>query len=271
MKSLFVISFALMLCGCIATGRYSQYRDSAPEELPEHINTEDAKPRYVVYTKNNTEPYEVFGKEYYPLASGKGYVASGKASWYGQKFHGHLTANGEVYDMYEMTAAHRTLPLPSFVKVTNLENNMVAIVKVNDRGPFHNERLIDLSWAAANKLDILQQGTANVKVEVVHVDKEGIITVGDTQVTEIPGKNSQKTEIARHHYIHVAQSDNSESLNELARGLSYLFHIPTETPPYDNGYVLRLGPIEDDNEVENILSELKENGFIDAKKVVLSL
>ena len=110
-------------------------------------------------------PYTVLGKTYFPLQESKTYVASGTASWYGTKFHGQNTANGEVYDLYGMSAAHKTLPLPSYVRVTNLDNHKTVILRVNDRGPFYSDRIIDLSYAAAKKLGYAETGTARVKVE----------------------------------------------------------------------------------------------------------
>src|SRR5471030_1772509 len=110
-------------------------------------------------------PYTVLGKTYFPLSDSKRYVASGTASWYGTKFHGQNTANGEVYDLYGMSAAYKTLPLPSYVRVTNLDNNKSVILRVNDRGPFYSDRIIDLSYAAAKKLGYAEIGTARVKVE----------------------------------------------------------------------------------------------------------
>ncbi|MBO3275239.1 septal ring lytic transglycosylase RlpA family protein [Pseudomonas schmalbachii] len=113
--------------------------------------------------KNN--PYTVLGKTYYPLNESGTYSVVGTASWYGTKFHGQATANGEMYDLYGMTAAHKTLPLPSYVRVTNLDNGRNVIVRVNDRGPFYSDRVIDLSFAAAKKLGYAESGTARVKVE----------------------------------------------------------------------------------------------------------
>ncbi|HCS41988.1 MAG TPA: septal ring lytic transglycosylase RlpA family lipoprotein [Pseudomonas sp.] len=110
-------------------------------------------------------PYTVLGKTYFPLQESRTYVASGTASWYGTKFHGQNTANGEVYDLYGMSAAHKTLPLPSYVRVTNLDNNKTVVLRVNDRGPFYSDRIIDLSYAAAKKLGYAETGTARVKVE----------------------------------------------------------------------------------------------------------
>ena len=110
-------------------------------------------------------PYTVLGKTYYPISDGRNYKATGTASWYGTKFHGQPTANGEKYDLYGMSAAHKTLPLPSYVRVTNLDNARTVVLRVNDRGPFYSDRIIDLSFAAAKKLGFAESGTARVKVE----------------------------------------------------------------------------------------------------------
>ena len=111
--------------------------------------------------------YEVFGKTYRVMENSLGYREIGIASWYGTKFHGNLTANGETYDMYAMTAAHTTLPIPTWVEVTNLSNNLRVVVRVNDRGPFLHDRIIDLSYTAALQLDMVQDGTAQVEVRAL--------------------------------------------------------------------------------------------------------
>ena len=113
------------------------------------------------------DPYEVDGRTYYPLADGTGYRARGMASWYGGKFHGQATSSGETYDMDALTAAHRTLPLPTWAKVTNRRNGRTVVVRINDRGPFYADRLIDLSREAARRLEMLDAGTAPVEVVVL--------------------------------------------------------------------------------------------------------
>ncbi|MEJ2609029.1 MAG: septal ring lytic transglycosylase RlpA family protein [Candidatus Thiodiazotropha sp.] len=133
-----------------------------PEELagiPDAIPQNEPKSRY-----GNPASYVVFGKRYHTLPHGREYRARGIASWYGSKFHGQRTSSGEPYDMYAMTAAHKTLPLPSYAQVTNLKNNRSVVVKINDRGPFHDNRLIDLSYTAAWKLGIIGEGTGLVEV-----------------------------------------------------------------------------------------------------------
>ncbi|MEQ4574766.1 MAG: septal ring lytic transglycosylase RlpA family protein, partial [Gammaproteobacteria bacterium] len=150
----------------VAGGLYKPgVKDSTPDYvpnvacIPEPLVTRE--PRSPV---GNKSPYEVLGKKYKVMDGADGYVERGTASYYGAKFHGRLTSNKEVYDMYAFTAAHKTLPLPSFALVTNLDNGESVVVRVNDRGPFHDGRLIDLSYAAAVKLGITARGTGNVEV-----------------------------------------------------------------------------------------------------------
>lgn len=131
----------------------------------------DAVPRKEPRSKYGNGPrYEVFNKTYTVMQSSAGYQERGVASWYGKKFHGNLTSNREVYDMYEMTAAHKTLPLPTYVQVRNLRNNQTVVVRVNDRGPFVDNRIIDLSYAAALKLDLIKDGTGLVEITAYEFD-----------------------------------------------------------------------------------------------------
>lgn len=142
--------------------------DSAPNVVLDKRKIEDATPRVEPKSRGgNPESYSVFGKRYKVMKSAKGFKERGDASWYGTKFHGRLTSNGERYDMYKMTAAHKNLPLPTYVQVTNLDNGKKVVVRVNDRGPFHKGRVIDLSYAAATKLGILKKGTGRVEVEAI--------------------------------------------------------------------------------------------------------
>ncbi len=154
-----------------SSSRYHMASDAYPDEEVDVSHVVDPVPRWEPKSRGgNKSPYVVWGKTYYVLASAKGYRERGIASWYGKKFHGYETSNGEIYDMYAMSAAHRSLPIPSYAKVTNLANGRSVIVRVNDRGPFHGERLIDLSYAAAKKLGYVDKGTAQVEVEAIHVE-----------------------------------------------------------------------------------------------------
>ena len=173
-ERLLSLALVLLVAGCAGTGqrqsdgRYTLSQDTGPDRELDVASIEAPEPRYEPPSKGgNKSPYEVWGKTYDVMDSAEGYEARGVASWYGRKFHGHLTSNGETYNMYELSAAHRSLPLPTYVRVTNLENDRSTIVRVNDRGPFHGERLIDLSYAAAKVLGFEGQGTARVHIEAV--------------------------------------------------------------------------------------------------------
>lgn len=165
--------FVLLLASC-ATGDgpprqarspYTPPHAPAARELP------DAPPRAAPPSaRGNPESYVVLGRRYFVLPTNEGYLERGIASWYGTKFHGRSTSNGERYNMYEMTAAHKTLRLPAYAQVTNLRNGKQVTVRINDRGPFHDNRIIDLSYAAAQQLDMIGEGTALVEVAIVGAD-----------------------------------------------------------------------------------------------------
>lgn len=149
-------------------GRYAMSGDAYPLEPPDVTKVPDAEPRIEQLSRGGNRPtYEVWGKTYQVLPDATGYERRGTASWYGEKFHGYATSNGEIYDMYKMSAAHRSLPLPTFARVTSLDSGQSVIVRVNDRGPFHSDREIDLSYAAAARLGFLDNGTGPVKVEAI--------------------------------------------------------------------------------------------------------
>ncbi len=184
-----LISIALLsLGGCIdggqnpfnydrvsGGGRYGILQDKAPDHDLRIDYLPDLIPKWEPRSTNgNKSPYEVWGEKYWVMKSAKGYRAEGLASWYGLKFHGHTTSNGEKYDMYAFSAASRTLPLPTYVKVTNLENGRTVIVRVNDRGPFHGNRLIDLSYAAAVRLGYQKKGIAHVLIQAIVVPKDSV-------------------------------------------------------------------------------------------------
>ena len=289
-----IVLLLLAVTGCSSTGRYSQRHDSAPQREQGNISTQDATPIFEPYNPANLRSYKVLGKRYYPLKTGKGYTATGEASWYGQKFHGHLTANGETYNMYAMSAAHKTLPIPSYVRVTNLANQTSAIVRVNDRGPFHDARLIDLSYAAAKKLDILKTGTAKVRIDVIHIDQDGMQTVGNgattlptpispsltpspetppaTNPSELalagteppqdkpPPTNTANTAKAAI-YVQVTALSDEQKIENLAKGLAMLYQLPTHTSLEKGMYRLRLGPVGNEQTARKLLNELKTSGY----------
>ena len=260
--------FALLLvmlftAGCTTSGRYYQHHDSAPEIIPHRVTTKDAVAKYEPYKKANMRPYTIRGIRYRPLHTGKGFSDEGHASWYGQKFHGHLTANGEIYDMYQMSAAHKTLPLPSFVRVTNKNNGKQVVVRVNDRGPFHRGRVIDLSYAAALKLDMLKTGVADVKLDVIHIDKTGTVTVGPLPVIAKSNKTKEEKQV----FIQVVALQNKKQIQKLGHGLKTLYRRPYETTFEKGIYKLRLGPMKNDHEADKLLHQLKNNDYPSAYKI----
>jgi len=238
-------------------------RDAIPRDEP--------KSRY-----GNGPYYQVYGKTYEVMDSARGYRERGVASWYGKKFHGRMTSNQEPYDMYAMTAAHKTLPLPSYVQVRNLKNNRTIVVRVNDRGPFIDNRLIDLSFAAARKLDLVRAGTGLVEVTA--------ITPGDMPMTvdsTEPTNNQVDTATIDE------QSDNRSELNKLfvqvgafgeasnadrrhqhlhRNGIRSAF-VHEESGIRGKLYRVRIGPIANVVEYDSIVAELGRLGITDTHLV----
>lgn len=180
----------MILTACSGPGRTpvsDGQRDGAPAKARDVSRIPDAVPRVEPITAaGNKSPYTVFGRTYQVMPTALGYREQGVASWYGTKFHGRNTSNGEVYDLYGMTAAHRSLPIPSYVRVTNLSNQRSIIVRVNDRGPFHSDRIIDLSWAAAQKLGFADHGVASVEVEAIDPRQYQSTTVAQPTLDDSP-------------------------------------------------------------------------------------
>ena len=171
MKSACAPLFVLLLAACASAPekRGGYYKDDGPgAKPPTNLDAiADATPRSEPLHRFANRPYSTLGKSYVPLTALQPFQQRGIASWYGKRFHGQKTASGEAYDMYAMTAAHPTLPIPSYVRVTRVSNGRSVVVRVNDRGPFHSDRIIDLSYAAAYKLGYVQAGSAEVTLESV--------------------------------------------------------------------------------------------------------
>ncbi|CAB3919123.1 septal ring lytic transglycosylase RlpA family protein [Achromobacter anxifer] len=172
-----MLLLAIAVAGCSSTGGRKKgggyYKDDGPDANPPSNldQVPDAVPRVEPYASGANRPYVVFGQRYVPDTSGQPYKKRGTASWYGKKFHGNSTSIGESYDMYAMTAAHTTLPLPSYARVTSLVNGKTIVVRVNDRGPFHSDRIMDLSYVAAYKLGLIGPGSGQVIVEAIPQDE----------------------------------------------------------------------------------------------------
>jgi rare lipoprotein A len=255
----------LALAACAGT----DVRDSAPEgsvaipDLPGSAVPRAERPsRY-----GNGPVYEVLGQRYTVLPSSNGYHERGVASWYGQKFHGRLTSNRETYDMYAMTAAHKTLPLPTYARVRNLRNNKSVIVRVNDRGPFVHNRIIDLSYAAALKLDMIGDGTSLVEVTALNAS-EPAGDVATRQMVAAPDRpdNVAVSSPARS-FVQVGAFGNRENA-ERRRALlqengidGVLVHTDTSVTP--TLYRVRIGPIVEVVQYDGIVAALETLGITD--------
>lgn len=184
--------------GSTAGKRYAgKDRDWGPGEEIDMSHVPDARPRYELRTiAGNKNPYTVLGKTYSLMSDERGYKERGKASWYGYKFNGEQTSNGDLYDMFGMTAAHKTLPIPSYVRVTNTDNGKTVVVRVNDRGPFHQDRIIDLSYAAAQRLGITRVGTGNVEVEILVPEDDPRPPLRGTKKSLLATKDKQNSKAA---------------------------------------------------------------------------
>jgi rare lipoprotein A len=174
--TLFILLTTLTGCSVFrdsSTGAYFE-DDGPPTGGPDPASVANAQPRQEPLSRTGNAPYEVYGIRYVPVREVPvGHVEIGEASWYGRKFHGRTTSSGEVYDMFAMTGAHKTLPLPSYLQVRNLANDREVVIRVNDRGPFLGGRILDLSYMAAQKLGVVETGTAQVQIKVVDSVKRG--------------------------------------------------------------------------------------------------
>ena len=226
------------------------YLDDGPEEvIPENLSSiPNAIPKKEPLNKFSNRPYKVFGKTYYPMTSLKPYTATGYATWYGKKYHGNKTSIGEVYDMYKMTAAHKTLPLPCYVKVTNLKNDKTVIVRVNDRGPFVKDRIIDLSYAAANRLEIIEKGSELVKVELIDLDKKVKVSKINKQI-----------------YIQAGLFSDEKNANNLINKIKKLGTVKNENIKKiknEDQFQVLIGPFKNLPYAKIKKDELSDNFFI---------
>ena len=241
-----------VVAGCSGSGpKVAWEGDGAPSADLAPEDVADAVPRPdPILRAGNTSPYRVNGIEYHVLPTASGYSEQGIASWYGTKFHGNRTANGEVFDLYLATAAHRSLPIPSYARVTNLENGREITVRINDRGPFHHERLIDLSYAAAVKLGFADAGTA--RVQVVTVPLAGI----DDRRAASGGE---------YRYLQLGAFANPSAANSLRDSVAALVVVPVNVTPVDSGgqrlHRVRVGPVADGAELQRLRALLMTRGY----------
>ena len=260
---------AVLLGGCGGNG----VKDGAPRSGSAAIRNlpPDATPRPEPKSRYGNGPvYEVFGEAYQVMNSSAGYKERGVASWYGTKFHGNLTSMREPYDMYAMTAAHKTLPLPTYVRVRNLRNNKSVVVRVNDRGPFAHNRIIDLSYSAALKLDMVREGTTMVEVESISFDEpRGDRPVRKTIDATAPAQPEPETETETENRIFAqigAFGDSANATRRLAAlrsagiGTGFVVEDTSTSPTL---YRVRVGPIRDVAQYDLLVEELDKLGIAD--------
>jgi rare lipoprotein A len=280
-QSAITISVLLTLSAC------SIYRPGSPETPdqdagPGHAvdisHISDAVPQKEPLSRyGNPESYVVFGQRYHLLESRQGYKQRGIASWYGTKFHGRRTSSGEPYDMYAMTAAHKTLPIPTYARVTNLDSGNSIIVKINDRGPFVDGRIIDLSYVAARKLGISAKGTGRVEVQTIvpgapSLTYEQTPVLATTKVQTTPaGQTPEPLEPLAYAspqtnnlYLQVGifrDRSNAERLREDLTRLSLPdTHVATDTSTQQTLYRVRIGPLSKDEEADQLIETLAQQG-----------
>jgi len=249
-------------------------KDSAPSSVP---GGDAHLPNGTGGINKTGNPYRIAGQWYTPLKTEGSYDETGIASWYGTKFHGQLTANGEVYDMHSLSAAHKTLPLPTLMRVTNLENGRSVIVRVNDRGPFVKDRLIDLSYAAANALGYTKQGTAHVRVQSLEIaptatketlamgakfkaaDHPNTIIVSSPETLSLP-----TTTPSGKIFVQLGAFGSEDNADRLQSKLKPDFpaaHTITIHVAKKTLYRVRIGPFEDMVSIEQTVLSLQQQGF----------
>ncbi len=232
-----------------------------PSSVPDAVPRKEPRSRY-----GNAASYKVYGRTYHTLDTPIGYRDRGIASWYGRKFHGRLTSSREPYDMYAMSAAHRTLPLPSYVRVTHLGNGRSVVLRVNDRGPFHNNRIIDLSYAAAAKLDMLRKGTAPVEVETLIPGQPSAVVAQAPPMQPIaePGQPSMFLQVGA-----FADRGNAQRLYE---SLSQALAEPVLIQPHHRDgltlYRVRIGPLPSVRLVDQLSGQLQQMGHEEFRVVI---
>lgn len=258
-------SLLLLLSACGSTPKvdkpapgspaYQDLRDGPSSMQISAADVKDAVPRNEpLASYGNHSPYEVFGKKYRVLKSSRGYKERGVASWYGTKFHGRRTSSGEPYDMHLATAAHKTLPLPTYAEVTNLDNGKKIIVKINDRGPFKDDRLIDMSYAAAIRLDMTRKGTANVEVRTIDTSKMPKATASELRVPGVTGGEETV-------FLQMGAFSKENSAEELAGRLEGVDLKPASIRKADKVYRVWLGPYTTAREVDSVIQRAIELGF----------
>ncbi len=254
-------------------GRYSISQDRAPSQALDVSQIREVIPVPLNRTMaGNRSPYTVNGRSYRVMQTEEGFQQTGLASWYGEKFHGHQTSNGEIFDMYQVSAAHTGLPIPSFLRVTNLENQRSIVVRVNDRGPFHNDRIIDLSYAAAYKLGFSNQGTALVHIEAI-VPSQNVILAANTATNPATTVTASAAAAAGDRYLQAGAFSDLRAAQRLSDRLRDLTSRPVfirsiqAADTRQQLHRVRVGPISDPHEIERI-SDLMQSANLGQPYVV---
>jgi rare lipoprotein A len=261
----------LVLAACGSTKPSGKYYsdDGPPQSVPDNLaHIPDAAPRDEPFHRFANRPYTVFGQTYVPVVNRQPTRERGLASWYGRKFHGQKTASGETYDMFAMTAAHKTLPIPSYARVTNVKNGLAVVVRVNDRGPFHSNRIIDLSYAAAARIGIVNAGSGLVEVERI-VPGPGVSDRA-ASATAPPPPPPRAATVETQMVAREASSiwlqlgafssqEGAESFREkVARDLPWMLE-PVSIAAHDGLHRVRLGPYRNADEATAIGEKVRRS------------
>ena len=258
MKNIFLLLVLFFLSACAELNLVNHISKKVINTTKnEEDNTIYKKEKEIIPYYKVGNPYSINGIQYIPKED-PDYFEEGIASWYGPKFDGKLTANGEIFDQYAVTAAHRTLPIPSLVKVTNLENNRSIVLRINDRGPFVGDRIIDLSYKSAQLLGIIEKGTGKVRVEVIDYGEHLLV------------KNSKKllkTNVKenKEYFLQVGvfkEASNADRLSDKLRNTDYInYKVFTNTVNINDRilYIVKIGPIQNNENIKYVQRKLKNN------------
>jgi len=266
-----LLTGALLIHGCTKAPRVideMDVKDGAGEPVDTRLITNAVPKIEPVIRAGNSNPYTVLGETYHLLPTAEGYKRVGTASWYGSKFHGRKTANGEVYDMYSMTAAHRTLPIPAYARITNLSNQRVIVVTINDPSPLHASRIIDLSYVAALKLGFADHGTAEVEIEVItptsrrtEVPMPNVSPIVADRLA-IPEVRAAEERSIDHLpsggvFLQIGAFAQRPSADRLRQAISAMTSLPIEIVQHRELFKVKIGPIKNSTRLKMLHKKIR--------------
>ncbi len=270
LKIIFALAVCVLVSGCGGLRGGGDGFD--PHNVPDAVPSKQARSRY-----GNPESYVVHGKRYYTLRTSAGFTERGIASWYGNPFHGQRTSSGEIYDMYRMTGAHKQVPLPTFVQVTNLDNGRTATLKINDRGPFADNRVIDLSYAAALKLGVVAKGTAFVEIRALdehgQVSDEARLGPFPAPATSVPAPERAAAPVAptpslptlSGMYLQIGAYAERGNAEKISRQLVPVITTGVEIREISSNnrvfYRVQIGPLPSTERADQVVAALKKLGI----------